>query len=347
MAPSRPQVHCVNYYSRGTYGDERRFARLVAERNNFPLLEYRQNFAYSFAKFLDFPPTASPITYLFKVECDEREIALAHEVGATARFTGTMGDILFQMPPALPSATEYLQRRGFDRRFLSIALEAAQLDRVSIWKIIGRAFRDGLISPPTMSEPGEFDGKKTMLLTSEAARAFSDQPLRFIHPWLHALTGVPFGKFAQISCLGFNSAYFNALHEANESELIHPFLSEPIMELCLRIPTYLLMHGGWDRAMAREAFQSELPPEVRARPSKGSMNLWVREMIATNAQFVRELLLDGVLVREKIIDRKRLEDCFPGTTSRSPLSLGCFLDCVAAESWCRVWIDSRRNRAAA
>jgi asparagine synthase (glutamine-hydrolysing) len=343
----KPQVTCVNYYSRGAYGDEREFARLAARKFDFELIEYRQNSTFRLDSLLEYPPTDSPLHYLFKIECDAREVALARHINATARFTGTMGDILFQMPPFGPAVTELIQRLGLHWSLFKAALEAAQCDRISLWRILKNAFADAIFRSNRSGRPGEFKAQDVMLLTAEASTVFDNPPLRFVHPWLHSIEHVPAGKLAQVSCLGFNSTYFNALHEPDESELIHPLISEPLVELCLRIPTYLLLHDGRDRAMVRNAFAAELPVQIFNRASKGSMSLWVREMVSANAEFVRELLLEGVLVREHIIDRRKLEASLPGRAARSPLPIGCFLDCVAAEAWSRVWLERGHQRAAA
>ncbi len=347
LAPARPDVTCINYYAPGAYGDEREYARSVALKNDFLLRENRQNGSFPLKSLLDLQRTESPFAYLFKVECDSRELQLARELGATARFTGTMGDMLLQTPPALPSAVEYLQRHGFNLAFLRIALQCAQLDRVSLYRVIGQAVRNGVLRPPKSALPGELDFPEMTLLTHEAQRMFVKDSRRFVHPWLHSVEGVPFGKFTQVSCLGFNSTFFNSLSEEGESDLVHPLLSEPVVELCLRIPTYMLMHSGWDRAMARQAFAQELPDKVRMRSTKGSMNQWVREMIASNAAFIRDILVDGILVKERILDRDLAVAALPGSMSRSPLPMGSLLDCVAAEIWSRTWSRADARRAAA
>ena len=48
--------------------------------------------------------------------------------------------------------------------------------------------------------------------------------------------------------------FYDPLGQGNEAERISPLFSQPLMELCLRIPTYVLTEGGWDRAVARRAF---------------------------------------------------------------------------------------------
>jgi len=348
QAPTHPSVTCLNYYLRGAYGDEREYARAVVKKNGLELVEVALDGTYSLEPMLGFSRTESPSAYLYRISIDPREGALAATLGATARFTGIMGDILFQVPPALPAAVEYLQRRGFDRGFLTTAMQAAQLDRLSIWKVLRSAITKGIIRPPTTSSPGEFEGQAVAPLTAKASAAvFTDKPLRFIHPWLRDVSQVPFGKHVQIACLSFNSVYFDALQDPDESDFIHPYLSEPVMELCLRIPTYVLMHSGWDRALVREAFHAELPNLVRTRTTKGAMNLYIRDLIANNASFICDLLRNGVLVQQGILSPRKLEDALPGKATRSPLPPGLLWACVAAEAWTRVWLGASRSQRVA
>jgi asparagine synthase (glutamine-hydrolysing) len=344
LAPTRPKVICVNYYSCGTYGDERRYARAVAERTGFRLVEYKHNTVHPMDAVLMFRRTESPAACLMRDGCDYREIDLAHEVGATARFTGIMGDMLFHMPPAAPTIADYFRKHGFDRRFLETAFQAAQMDRVSVWTILWGALINGRLRPPKSFVPGDFGNPDHSLLTSEICESvFYPTPLRFVHPWLHDLREVPVGKFPLIAGLSWNSAYFNALRDPCEAELIHPFFSEPLMELCLRLPTYSMLRDGWDRALVREAFQHELPDVVRTRTSKGSANLYVKERIENNAGFIRDLLENGVLVNQGILDRKKLADCLPGRATRSATTLGHVWACVAAEAWSRAWLSQPAN----
>jgi asparagine synthase (glutamine-hydrolysing) len=338
LAPTQPEVTCVNYHSPGAFGDEREYARAVTAATKFRHVEYPHSSSTPMDAILCFPRTESPLSYLNKIASDIREIDLARQLGASARFTGIMGDILFQMPPASAGVVEYIQRRGVDRHFLKTAFHAAQMDRISIWKILRETLTKGVISPQTNFRHGEFADRTQSLLPGDLIQAiFYDRPLRFVHPWLHDLSNVPFGKFIQIACLSFNSAYFNCLADDDESDLIHPFISEPLTELCLRIPAYSLMFDGWDRALARKAFERELPGVVRLRTTKGSSNSYLQHRIDCNREFIRNLLLDGVLAKRGIIDVEKLQGCLPGRATRSNVPLGLLWAAVGAEAWSRAW----------
>jgi asparagine synthase (glutamine-hydrolysing) len=338
LSPTRPEVTCLNYYSRGTHGDEREYARAVCDKVGFALVEHRQDSASPMDRLLTYRRTESPAAYVTRDARELEEMRLARRLGVNARFTGMFGDALFHMPPVAPVVADYVRQRGIDRRYLETAFLAAQMDRVSIWSILQGSLTKGLFVPPRSFVPGDFGKPNDSLLTREALESVCHtNPLRFAHPWLHDLDGVPCGKFPVISSLSWNSTYCNALAEADEPELIHPYFSEPLAELCLRLPTYSMLRDGWDRALVREAFASELPEVIARRVSKGSANLHVRERITHNEQFIREVLTDGALVKQGLLDRRRIADSLPGRVTRggcAPLHLWA---CVAAEAWCRAW----------
>src|SRR3546814_16146244 len=50
---------------------------------------------------------------------------------------------------------------------------------------------------------------------------------------------------------------------------IAPLLSQPIVELCLSIPTWMWISGGLNRAVARKAFEGRLPAIITRRTHKG------------------------------------------------------------------------------
>ena len=95
-----------------------------------------------------------------------------------------------------------------------------------------------------------------------------------------------------------------------------PLLSQPLVELCLRMPAYLLIRSGRDRAIARRAFASELPETTIKRTAKGRVDQYVRNIVDANLDFLREFLLDGLLVREGLLNRDNLELYL--TKERSP-----------------------------
>jgi asparagine synthase (glutamine-hydrolysing) len=109
------------------------------------------------------------------------------------------------------------------------------------------------------------------------------------------------------------------------------------MELCLGIPTYVMTRGAGDRLIERTAFERDLPALIVQRLSKGFVDEGFQGVIRHNAHFVRELLLDGMLVREKILDRSKLERCLSDGFLRGGPPRSELFAHVCTEAWLNLW----------
>ncbi len=126
-----------------------------------------------------------------------------------------------------------------------------------------------------------------------------------------------------------------------------PLLSQPLIELCLRIPTYVLIKNGMDRATARRAFAPDLPPEVVKRRNKGRIDQHLRNVMDANLNFVRDRLLNGRLVKEGLLDRRNLELYL--TRERSPADFQyaeILQEHLCIEAWLSRWLDGRQSISA-
>lgn len=168
------------------------------------------------------------------------------------------------------------------------------------------------------------------------------------HPWTTNVGSIPPGKQQQIDFLAEVLNRHRPLPRFEYAYEHHPLLSQPLIELCLQIPTYLLVRGGRQRALAREAFVDRVPREILARETKGDTTPSVTSAFRNSRTFLRELLLDGMLVRQGIVSRQSLE---PYITLHEPFKqrqMHPLLSCVASELWARSWADQsfkRSNRA--
>ena len=165
----------------------------------------------------------------------------------------------------------------------------------------------------------------------------------FLHPLLRHPRGAPSGKLWHAHQLSQPFDFYDPLGREGDAERISPLFSQPILELCLRIPTYVLTHGGWDRAVARRAFYDDLPPAIRNRRNKGGIEEHLRCTLEHNRAFLREVLLDGALVRQGIVDRGRLAEVLSGGATRIAAGSGEILEYAGIESWLRRWGDRFRR----
>jgi asparagine synthase (glutamine-hydrolysing) len=348
-SPTKPSVTSFHHFWPGPLGDERKFARLAAQRAGFELIEVERAREYKLDSVLESPISPTPLDAGL-LRGARADIALARERGASAVFCGTIGDALFHYAPAMPAAAEYLSRHGVNSGFVSTAFDVARLENTLVWKVLQNALRDGLLKKPSAFwSPSPLSvqlAKDDRLVTNEVVRELEQHRTSFVHPWLHRVDGVPFGKLWQIRLLPFDVYWRNCWTRPDDAQSIPPFVSQPLAELCLRIPTYLHTRNGWDRSVARQSFAQDLPEEIRNRTTKGSPDMWLRDLIEKNSSLIRELLLDGVLVKEKLLDRRKVEDAMPGVATKTRCPVGAIIQHVSTEIWLRRWTGTQYAVAA-
>lgn len=323
------RLTCLNYFSAGSDSDERLYARLAAQRAGTVLVERHRDTMFNLEEVLHVAQTPTPSNYLGTLGAHgtDLEVAAAHQ--AKAVFTGAGGDqLFFEFRCAWPAA-DYLRLRGLDTGFLEATLDSAHLGRVSFWKALKRAFLDQSFK----GNLAEGAGRHLRLIQHEAKQAAARAAWRFVHPdWLRA-ADLPIGKFHQVCALAGAFDYYDPYHPAS-IERLHPLLSQPLLELCLATPTFTLTRGGLGRALARRAFASELPPEIAMRRSKGGIEEHVTEVLRRNLPFARDMLLDGHLARQGLLDRKAVEAALSGHPGNTAY-VSEIHSCIAVEAWAR------------
>jgi asparagine synthase (glutamine-hydrolysing) len=341
-APTHPKISCVNYHSPGADGDERAFARLAAGRAGCELIERARDPGLNLESLRGVLKSPTPINYRYYLENSRAEAQLAHDLQATALFSGEGGDQLFYQSPGVFAAGDYLCRRGLLRgmgpALFRIALDAAHMDRLSVWQVLREGFLGRRWS--SRDELGRF--KK--LIPAEVIEAVRNDA-RFMHPWFQAPRQLPNGKvwpsgkiWHAYSLSFVPMEFYDPLGPPEGPERVVPLFSQPLIELCLRIPTELLTLGGWDRALARRAFQHAVPRAIITRRTKGGLEEYCKAILWRNIGLVREMLLDGFLVREKIIDRNMLEDVLSDRPTRIGSGTVEIYDCLNVEAWLGRWV---------
>lgn len=97
-----------------------------------------------------------------------------------------------------------------------------------------------------------------------------------------------------------------------------------------------------DRATARRAFAPDLPPQIIRRHNKGRIDQHIRNILDANLEFVRELLLNGRLVGQGLINRRNLEMYLTREHSPADFEYAQILqEHLCVEAWLARWLDSR------
>lgn len=322
-------VTCINYHSRGASSDERSYARLAAQLAGTKLIEQERDSRFRLETVLDVARTPTPGCYLGRMGTGRLDIAAVRLSDAKAMFTGSGGDQLFYELRSTWPASDSLRRHGLGRRFMSATLDAAHLGRVSFWAALRRAFADRSFAGDPLAGLGRY----VTLASREATDLGTRHAHRFIHPLLDAACGLPIGKYHHLAELITAPEYFDPYLREASPEVVAPLRSQPLMELCLALPTYTLTRGGRGRALARHAFSADIPVEIAARQSKGSIDEHVNQVLQRHAPLARELLLDGRLAGQGLLDRQRVDAALSGAASATDTYASEIHNCIAIEAW--------------
>ena len=311
----------VNFHVVDREGDERRYARAVAGSLGVLLDEELKppgNFDPS--RLAETCEDVRPSLHGLDAAYDARMAALAIDNSAAAIFTGQGGDVLFFGMSTPLLAVDHLHRLGLRGLFSSFMVNLARRRRQSIWALAGAGLA-GWLQPPRRSA------------TPSA------------HPWLQENLGdLPPAKRQQLEQLVYCLRFFGDCRRARGAELIHPLLSQPVVELCLSLPSDLLAEGGRDRGLARRAFAHRLPATVIHRRSKGDLTGFYAAAIARGLPRLRETLLGGCLVAHGAADERALDAQLDLDTLAVHGGHGDVMALAALEAWASRW-QVRLDRA--
>jgi asparagine synthase (glutamine-hydrolysing) len=333
-SPTSSRLTCLNFHSPGSNTDERDYARLAAAGVDCDMVERPRISALSLEPLLQVRKSCIPADNYFYLDGGRVESELAAEKRATALFSGYGGDQLFYQARARFAAAEYLSRHGIGPGLFTVALDAARVDRLSVWNVLGEALTHGLLGRRWSSRSDV--GVKRALLNADVIRDISrDESL--LHPWMRAPGRVSSAKIWHAYQLLFPYDFYHPLGADSDPEPVTPLFSQPLLELVLRIPTWLLTLGGWDRALARRAFQHDMPRQIVTRRTKGGREEHAKSILVRNIAFARELLHDGRLVQAGILEKDRVVDVLSGKPTRTVSSNVELYACLSVEAWLRQW----------
>lgn len=334
--PERPELCCYTYYTPGGRSDERPWARLAAGRHGLKHEEYPITLDdIPLPAILDAPPLVEPIPIMGYLHRSTLEQRISREHQATAVFCGDGGDSGFCGDTFAYAVSEYLRRHGIGIQAFRLAAQVAAITEESSWTVMFKSLRRWLRGA------GMEHQRKMMLpasqLLSEELRAGYSSVTTFPHPWLSHLHPVPWALVRRLAEMLSSPEFYNVAAGMRAPEVIAPLYSQPAMELFLRIPVDLHFHGGRERGLARQAFAADVPEEILRRHWKDRAPGFLDRLVQRHRKFLRELLLDGVLVQERLLDRAALEDALCERTSNSPVFPGELLLHLDVEIWARQW----------
>ena len=310
----------------GLGADERYLAELLANRFSVPihmdLLEVgRTNLIEN---MLNTPFSLRPGKSGVLAEHDRLTSERCDAMGAKAIFTGDGGDLVFFGAGGVAVLSDRIGAMG-SKDFWVHTAQASVLTGHSIWHYIAWIFR--LALKPL--RPLHHLKSRPNRIATAALREIDPEYL--LHPWFRDFRGLPFGKVSQI--LGLVQSYHTDSDLASlPVPQISPLLSQPVLELFLRTPTYVLVPESIERGLARTAFADLLPREIVERRTKATAENHFVRLISENRQEVSAFLEDGELARRGLLDKHRIRDI---VSEPATVDLGRTLEYLTTEAWTR------------
>lgn len=273
--------------------DERPYAQALAAHLGVPIEVLNLELADIDLTHSDAADLPRPCARVFSQALDRPLQRRARMIGADAFFGGAGGDNVFcHLQSALP-VVDRLRRFG-PGGLVRTAGAIARQTQTTTWQVLASAARRALRPLGCLPVP-----RTNRFLSSEA---IADLPWPHGHPWLDAPSWALPGKRRHIwSLIGIQN-HFEGFGREAIAPVISPLMSQPVLEACLAVPSWLWFEGSHDRAVARAAFRSLLPDAIVQRRTKGGFDSFASAIIARDRPLLRELLLGGQLARNGLLD---------------------------------------------
>jgi len=337
-APNKSRIRCLNFRTRDPDSDERVYARMMAQLSGCDLVEQERAASLPLNRILECRPTVGPASVVMRgLEVQPLIARFAQDQGATAVFSGDGGDMVFFRGWPQLAVIDCAHQNGMGVDLLKLACDSALPAQLSVWQLLYQALLHGTLQRPWDIRRVIFDHYR--LVTDAVAHSALDD-IDLLNPWGESVDRIPPGKRLHAFSATRPCLFRDPLSSHSNLDMVNPLVSQPVLESCLRIPTYIHAAGGRDRSVARDAFAHHLPREIILRTWKGAADRHLQAMLTDGIHFVRELLLDGGLVKEGILDREKLEQCLSGRLTRGGSHPSEVFGYLSAEAWLRSWLPA-------
>lgn len=323
LRSTKARVACSTLVAAVPGTDERSYASLIADLLGVDLRS--DELALDSARF-DFEVPAysvAPTIGLLQYASNNIKEAVAQHLSVNAYYSGGGGDTVFcYLKTAAPAADAFLER-GIIVGLAAIR-NLANLHQCTVWKA-GRLTVRKLLRSPQPQSIRDISFLSPLL----------EIPTEYRHPWFPAPAGMLPGDRERVFDLAGTQMFRDSVPRGRNRWFRMPLLSQPVVEACLRIPSWMWIANGENRAVARSAFSGILPKEILDRRSKGTfINYWGAAYHRNRTQ-MRKFLLTGLLQSQGILDADEVRKTFDNSITPRDQSLMRLFNLCMVENWAR------------
>lgn len=274
----------ITFATRSSDGDERRYAREVAAALGVQLDEFTEADVDLSVRIASGPLRRPPNPVLQAL----RSSQLAAAGRDALLLDGSGGDNVFASINSASPVIDALRMNGVADCARTVRNVAAR-HGVTVWAAAASALRRAR------------HGKPDVWKADPSFLASPTPQLPELHPWLTSLCDMLPGSADHLKMI---VGIYDFLSDPGWGEPcnLHPLISQPIVETCLRTSSWLWFEHGRDRSVARAAFREMLPRAVLNRRGKGTLQSMFVNAFAAQRNELRGLLARGRLAESGIID---------------------------------------------
>lgn len=320
---SLASIHCLTVVPALPGADERLYAEPVARRIGVEL--HVEPLEVASAGFDDpVPPWAVvPGGGPLQGAVDRTMASVAAREALRCFYSGGGGDTVFGYLGGAAPAADAFRERGLLAALRAIR-DLSDLHRCTFW-LAARTTLQALAA-----SRGQPPSASAELLDRAKVPEAPDT-----HPWWDASVDALPGDRERVDGLAATQLFRDTLPRGVRHWFRLPLLSQPVMETCLSIPSWMWVAGGRNRAVARLAFSDALPAPVLHRRSKGNFSQYNAAVYHRNKESMRRFLLEGRLRDQGLLDADALSAFFDRPLPPRDRSFMRIFDLCRAENWVR------------
>ena len=255
------------------------------------------------------------------------DIAVSH--GCTDVLNGQGGDHIFLAPPPEHALADYWVQKGLRGSF-AVLQELSGIYRMPYSSLLWKNVKASI---------AYYAGKKVIqngYRDSHAQSVVQKQTVQH-HYLSNAIKKFPQGKKEHIQSLAHAVLFAERQQKTSRWIYSHPLLSQPIVELGLQIPTYQSFDQGYDRIFFRKAVSKIKKPQALWRRIKGQTTSTMISALASNADGLERLLIEGSLMKKGLIDKEWLNEKLTQIRHGKIENAWPIVNLVSAQQWLNQW----------
>lgn len=327
-----PAVHAVTISTEDAQGDEAGYAQILCDHLGWPLIRQAYRLGSVDIDHSCVGHLARPGGRAQLQAYDAAVLETARRTSAQAFLSGVGGDNVFYHTSSARPLVDHFLDRGPGLHLITTLLDICRLTGCTSSQAIRQA-----LAVPRGAEACKYRWRvDARFLHADRLAELGRTPPS--HPWLIGPSTSKPGQAAHIGMILRAQHYIDAQDRELPITFLHPLMAQPIMEMCLGIPSWRAITNGRDRAVARQAFASSLPAAINERRAKGSPDGFAHQVIRANLSNIRERLLRGVLAEQQILDLSALDTALREENLATGNDFVRILLLLDTEAWVRHWI---------